>query len=241
MLFEEEVFIGVVINSNGRRFFWVALNKHKEILTFQKTSLEKLLVFIKSFPHVTIGLETPAIRSRHGKSVISGLEFYSQPARSPLPAWQEIMENRNIHPPVISSRVKPDFQAPGIAEFYRQAFMFEHVNIIHVNAYCSLCCLLGQNPLPRSSLEGKIQRQLVLAEQGINLPDPMIYFEELTRFKLLHGVLPQKIILPLQEMNGLLCALTVWNTINQSESTLQIGNPPDSSITLPVPELQEKY
>jgi len=241
MLFDEEVFIGLDINPSGRNQAWVAINTKKEVLTFQKTSLDKLLTFSKNIPRVMIGLETPATRSKNGKPVLPGLEYSSQPAGWILPAWQENLENRNIHPPAGGNHGNPKYQSAEYAEFYRQVFMLDHISIINVNAYSSLCCLLTHTPLPKSSLEGKIQRQLILLEQGINLPDPMVYFEELTRFKLLRCALPQKIILPLPELNTLFCAITAWKEKNEPENALQIGNPPDSCITLPVSELQESY
>lgn len=241
MLFDDMVFIGLEINPGGQKFTWVAINSHKEVLTYQKTSLNEFLIFSNNVPQVVIGLETRAIRSKNGKPVLPGLEYSNHPAGWILPAWQENLENRNIHPPAGSIYGNPKYKSPAWADFLQQMYMLEHINIINVNAYSSLCCLLGHAPLPKTSIEGKIQRQLVLLELGINLIDPMIYFEELTRYKLLRGVLPQKIILPLSELNTLLCAFTVWKKTVEPDNSIQIGNPPDSSIVLPVSELQERY
>lgn len=61
---------------------------------------------------------------------------------------------------------------------------------------------LGHPPLPGNSLEGRIQRQLVLADLDCDVPDAMEFFEEITRFKLLRGQLPYNKILSLAELNA---------------------------------------
>ncbi len=242
MLFEEEVYVGVEVNPSGRKFTWAALNNRKELLTYQKTPLDRLLIFCKNIPRVTIGIETPAVRCRNGKPALPGLEYAGHPNGWTLPAWQEALLAKNIQPPAGGSQPgSPYLQSPGLVEFYRQVFALEHITLTQVNGYVSLCCLLGQLPLPKASLEGKIQRQLILVEQGLNLPDPMSYFEELTRFKILHGMLPEKIILPLAYLNVILAAYTVWKEHNEAVDTLQIGNPPDAAIVIPVPALRDRY
>ena len=56
--------------------------------------------------------------------------------------------------------------------------------------------LLGVAPLPAGTLEGRIQRQLALQDQGLNVPDAMDFFEEITRYRLLKSILPTKGYLP---------------------------------------------
>ena len=50
--------------------------------------------------------------------------------------------------------------------------------------------MAGQVPLARLSLEGRLQRQIILYEQGLRIKDPMDFFEEITRYKLAKGIWP---------------------------------------------------
>lgn len=70
--------------------------------------------------------------------------------------------------------------------------------------------LLGCKPFTASSLEGRIQRQLALQGLNLNVPDAMEFFEEVTRHKLLRGLLPEKIVLPLSVLNAAAAAYTAW-------------------------------
>ena len=61
---------------------------------------------------------------------------------------------------------------------------------LEVHPHAVFCALLGQAPFGRESLEGRLQRQLILNQKGVEVSDPMRFFEEVTPYKLLNGVLP---------------------------------------------------
>ena len=61
---------------------------------------------------------------------------------------------------------------------------------IEVYPHACYTALMGVLPYPKHNLEGRIQRQLVLYEQRLQVPDPMRVFEEFTRFRLMKGILP---------------------------------------------------
>ncbi len=58
---------------------------------------------------------------------------------------------------------------------------------LETHPHAAFCALLGQLPLPKPTLEGRLQRQIVLYEQGMGIKDPMGFFEEITRHKLVAG------------------------------------------------------
>ena len=77
--------------------------------------------------------------------------------------------------------------------------------------------LIGQNPLPRRTLEGRLQRALVLYEQGLRIDDPMEIFEEITRYKLIQGIFRLENIYSSKELDALVAAYLAWMIVNRPE------------------------
>ena len=94
--------------------------------------------------------------------------------------------------------------------------------------------LIGGNPLFDSlSLEGRIQRQLILYEQGVAVKDAMDFFEEVTRFRLLKGVLPADDIFEPGELNAIGCAYLAWLMHHKPEKVESMGDKREGEIFLP--------
>jgi predicted RNase H-like nuclease len=96
-------------------------------------------------------------------------------------------------------------------------------------------------PFPKYTLEGRIQRQLVLHEQELNIPDPMRLFEEITRHRLLQGVLPVEELYEPGELDALVAAYTAWIGANRGDQVLMLGSADEGQIVLPVSELKRRY
>jgi hypothetical protein len=87
-------------------------------------------------------------------------------------------------------------------------------------------------PLP-DSLEGRLQRQLILYEIGLPVADAMDFFLEITRHKLIRGELPDGNIHTFAELNALAAALLAWQAAHQPESLELLGNPEEGQLALP--------
>ena len=74
--------------------------------------------------------------------------------------------------------------------------------------------LAGSKLLSSRTFEGRIQRSLILYEEGFQIPDPMDLFEEITRHKLLQGVLPIEDLYSTKELDALMAAYLAWMTAN---------------------------
>lgn len=94
--------------------------------------------------------------------------------------------------------------------------------------------LLGAKLNPPRTIEGRIQRQLLLQEERINVRDPMIFFEEVTRHRLLTGNLPEGILLTPQALNALVAAYTAWCAYSQPTEVTRLGDAEEGRIILPV-------
>lgn len=89
---------------------------------------------------------------------------------------------------------------------------------LETQAEAAFASLLERPPLGAATLEGRLQRQLVLADLGLDVPDAMEFFEEITRYRLLRGILPMEKVLPVAELNAWMAAQIAWMTVHQSEA-----------------------
>ncbi len=104
---------------------------------------------------------------------------------------------------------------------------------LEVPADAAIGSLLGVTPLPAGTLEGRIQRQLALQDQGLNVPDAMDFFEEITRYRLLKSILPTKGIFPQAELNAWTAAHTAWLADHHPEQVRRFGEEEEGLVFLP--------
>lgn len=104
---------------------------------------------------------------------------------------------------------------------------------MEVPADAGFWSLLGVNPLPAGTLEGRMQRQLALEDLHLEVPDAMEFFEEVTRFRLLKGQLPMKYVLSQGEINAWIAAYTAWLVVNQPHLVRQFGVEEEGLVFLP--------
>jgi hypothetical protein len=82
---------------------------------------------------------------------------------------------------------------------------------------------IGEKPLPRRTLEGRLQRALILYEQALRIEDPMEIFEEITRYKLLKGIFRLENVYSSKELDALAAAYLAWMTVNRPEQIVAKG------------------
>jgi predicted RNase H-like nuclease len=96
-------------------------------------------------------------------------------------------------------------------------------------------------PLPKNALEGRIQRQLVLHQQNIDLPDPMDMLKRITPQRLLEGAWPLERLYSQGELDALVAAYTAWQAATHPEQTTSLGDASEGVVILPVAELKRRY
>jgi predicted RNase H-like nuclease len=112
---------------------------------------------------------------------------------------------------------------------------------IETHPHAAFSALLGHLPLPKPSLEGRLQRQLVLFECNLGINDPMEYFEEVTRHRILSGNLPKEMIYSAEELDALVAAYTAYLFYHLPNETTRVGDVGEGQIIIPVKELKVKY
>lgn len=144
---------------------------------------------------------------------ILALERWSVPeAISCLKEYEKIVLGLNIAPK------KPAFHdfKSRLARLGLEGFsMDSHRGWLETSAQDCYQALIGQELFSRRTLEGRIQRSLILYDEGFQISDPMDFFEEITRHKLLQGVLPLESLRSAKELDALAAAFVSWITVNR--------------------------
>lgn len=109
-------------------------------------------------------------------------------------------------------------------------------SLIEVQANAAFGSLAGARLFDARTLEGRLQRQLILTIEDLPLRDPMDFFEEITHHRLLKGVLPYEMVSPTHELNALAAAYTLWLAHNKPQRVLTLGDPQEGSLLLPLPQ-----
>jgi predicted RNase H-like nuclease len=112
---------------------------------------------------------------------------------------------------------------------------------LEVYPHASYCTLLGRVPRPKNTLEGRIQRQLVLHRQKINLPDPMDLIKGITPERLLEGAWPSNKLYNQGELDALVAAFTAWQAANHPRQITTLGDASEGLVILPVAKLKRHY
>jgi hypothetical protein len=104
---------------------------------------------------------------------------------------------------------------------------------LEIQADAAFWSLLGVTPLAQGTLEGRLQRQLALLDEGLKVPDAMDFFEEITRYKLLRSILPTKNIFSQAEINAWIAAHTAWLAAHDPSRVRRFGEEEEGFIFLP--------
>lgn len=102
---------------------------------------------------------------------------------------------------------------------------------------------LGRRPLRKDTLEGRLQRQIVLYDEGLAVADPMDAVEELTRHHLREGQLAFPGLHTHDELDALMAAFTAFLTVRQPEQVTAVGDPDEGQIIVPIApaDFKERY
>jgi hypothetical protein len=255
MLFNPATFIGIDPTAGQRPFAYTALDNDLHPLAIGEGRLEDILAFAAGQRQAWIAVCSPR---QPNQGVMTQQEV--RRSLSPMPAtgrWVDFrladyyLRQHGITIPQTPSRIEAcaNWMQMGFSLFRGLERLGykpyptpgADLQSLEVYPYACYAVLLDILPFPKYTLEGRLQRQLALYERKVKLPDPMLVFEEITRFKLLKGVLPVDQLYQAGELDALAAAYTAWLAANHPEETLLVGDPVEGQIVLPVAELKFRY
>lgn len=253
MLFTDSVYIGVDVISGRKALTYAALDRDLNLVALADAELEDALAFLAGQKSAVVAVNAPP-QVNHGL-VKKNLQTESLMSQSRHGLQMRVAEyqlrQRGIS--VRGTNAKESLCPAGVRAgfaFYRKLSKlgFEaHPEDdaphqwLETNSYACYCVLIGVHPLAKSTLEGRLQRELLLYELGLHIHDPMIFFEEITRHKLMNGLLPFELVHAPAQLDAMIAAYTAWQVMHKPADTIRLGHRLEGFITLPMSSLKEKY
>jgi len=246
------VYAGVeIVRSAGhlrRAFVYAALDDDRELLALGHGDLDEILAYLGGQQTAIAAINTPH-QPNTGAVNSSTTDPNELPSENPSPPVNaglcEVLlrqEGFKMDFTPKSAESCPGWLRRGF-DLYSQLAAFDYLPYPNQDStrQCLETCrdavfwrLLGHKlPLP-ASLEGRLQRQLILSDQQMPVPDAMAFFMEITRYRLVHGDLPDEDIHISEELNALTAALIAWQAAHHPDQVELLGDPNEGQIVLPV-------
>src|SRR5262245_40833001 len=199
------VFIGIDPTAGRRPLNYAVLDGRLALVAQGAGSLDSVLAAVSGYGTAVCAIDAPqspnggllaqpGVRVRHGLRPHSttwsqykvceyvlrqhGISIYNTPlAAAEAKAWMQLGWQ-------LYERLRGLGYAPLATAGTEAAKPF-----IEVHPHACFTSLLGHFPYKKNTLEGRMQRQLLLEDCGVQVPDVMEVFEEITRHRLLAGTL----------------------------------------------------
>jgi len=254
MFFTDSVYVGVDPTSGRKDFTYAALDSGLNLIALADADMDDMTAFLGGQKSAVVAVNAPShvnrgfVKKKLEKSSLTpGQTFRGVDVR--LVEYE--LRARGISVARTPSREElcPAWMQVGFA-FYRKLSKLgfkPHGNKdashqwLETHPYACFCALLEQIPFPKPTLEGRLQRQLKLYDKGLRITDPMGFFEEITRFKLMKGILPTDMLYSPDQLDVLAAAYIAWLTVYRPEEVTRVGDKTEGQMILPVRELKEKY
>jgi predicted nuclease with RNAse H fold len=245
----DTVYIGIDPTAGRRPIDYAILDGDLHLLTRGLGRLDKVLDVVRGYPAAVVAIDAPqslnaglmaseARRQKYGLPADTrtwaeykvceyelrqrGIRLYNTPGEvEAAPKWMRLgFELYNALRAEGFQLYKPNADAP------RQ--------MLEVHPHACYTVLLGHVPMRKDSLEGRMQRQLLLFQEGVEIPDPMDAFEEITRHHLLEGTLVLPGLFTHDELDALVSAYTAYVAARHPERVTLVGDPDEGQIVVPV-------
>lgn len=255
MFYTNTTYLGIDPTAGGKPFTYAALDHDLRLLALGRGDMDDVLAFVAGQKEAIVAVCAPR---KPNQGLMDRPDVRDQLVPSPRPGrWRDfrvaeyLLRQHNIPIPQTPGEVQacPGWMQQGfilhqrLEELgYRPYPQSEAARqSLEVYPHACFAALLGRLPFPKHTLEGRLQRHLVLYEQKVHIPDPMMVFEEFTRHRLLQGILPLNDLYQAEELDALVAAYTAWVAAKQPDQVIQIGDPREGQIVLPVGILKQRY
>lgn len=249
MLFERSTFIGIDPSAGEKPFVYAALDGDRRLLALGQGTMEDILAFAAGQQQAFVAVCAPR---QPNTGVMARPEVRKNLNPPPKPGrWRDfrladfLLRQRGISIPqtpadaaACSNWMRNGFELHRRLEAldYQRYPAGEAIcQVLEVYPYaCYVTLLGGVLPFSKGTLEGRVQRQLVLYEARLDVPDPMEFFEEITRHRLLKSQLPTQSLYSAGELDALVAAYTAWLAAFHPEQVEILGDRDEGEVVIPV-------
>lgn len=248
MLFSTDAYIGVDLTQGKKTIHYAALDARLGLISLAQGDLKSVMTFLAAQHQAVVGVHGP---SRPNQGFLTDAERRNQ---LPIPFGKGRPGNMRVAEYALRQSQLNVYRTPHQAEdapgwmqtsfkFYArledldfQPFQGEAPS---ARAYLETIPELGYRAwaegslLASNTLAGRIQRQLILYDRGLEVRDPMEFFEEITRFRIRQGILPEEMVYPAATLAALAAAYTAWQASNQPDALAFLGVAEEGLIAAP--------
>jgi predicted nuclease with RNAse H fold len=252
-----DVYIGIDTTAGRRPLSLAALDDNLRVAALESADLDGTLAFVERWPRAVVAVDAPQspnqrlmrkprIRKAFGLNPRSrtfadwkvceyelrrrNLRIYNTPARpADTPAWMRV-----------GFDLYRRLETMGFA-FFRTGDPMGDRTVVEVHPHACYAALLGRRPLSKGTLEGRLQRQMALYVEGIDLANPIHVLEEISRHHILNGDLPLEGLLDHDALDALAAAYTAYLAHQKPARISQVGDAVEGLITVPVGALKDHY
>lgn len=255
MLFNETTFIGIDPTAGLKPIAYAALDQDLRLLALDEGDFDEITAFVGGQKAAFVAVASPR-RPNQGLMKRDDIRESLKPVPRPgrwlgyRVAEYQLRQHKIPVMRTCSEEDKcPKWMRIGF-EIYRRLKSMGYSEypstdqasqILEIYPHGTFSALLRRTPFPKKSLEGRLQRQLILHNQGLDIPDPMRVFEEITRYRILQGTLALEGLYSAPKLDALAASFTAWLAATKPGEVTLLGHPEEGQITLPVPELSPKY
>lgn len=248
MLFSPQVYIGIDLTQGRKTIYYAALDDQLDLIARAQGDINNVMTFLAGQQQALVGIHGPA---RPNMAILVDADRRNQYL---IPMGKGRPGNMRVAEYILRKNKLTTYRTPEQLEdapaWMRASFKFyERLSEIDYqpyqaesaggNQYLEVIPELGFRTwsegkmLSPNTLYGRIQRQLILYEQGVNLPDPMTFFEEVTRFRIKQGIIPEEMVLLAPNLSALAAALMAYRAEKDLEQFTFVGIPEESQICVP--------
>jgi hypothetical protein len=255
MFYTHTTFIGIDPTAGGRPITYAALDHSLSLLVLGRGDLDEVLAFVAGQPAAFVAVCAPRSPNQGVMERSTERERLSPPPRPGrwrnfrMAEYQLRLRNISIPQTCAEEENCPAWMRKGFALFRRLEGLNYHPypqdekthQSLEVYPHACYAVILGHLPLPKLTLEGRLQRQLALYDYQLDVPDPMLIFEEITRYRILQGVFPLDALYSAAELDALVAAYTAWMAGTKPDQVTLLGHPEEGFLVLPAADLRNRY
>jgi len=244
-------FIGIDPAIRNQEITYAAINDSLHPIANGVGDLEEVLTFVDGQGLAVVGVNAPP---RLNQGIMTDPE---RRARFDFPPRRGRIGDLRVAEYELLRRGFPASRTPSLAEktkpWVRKGFSLyerlgalgfqpfvegrEERQVLEVSPEACFWVWLEKEPLTQDTLGGRLQRQMVLYKLGMEIPDPMLIFEEVTRHRILQGRMLEEHLYSPPELQALAVAYTVWAVVNRPQEVSFLGDEAEGHIVVPVKSL----
>lgn len=257
MLFTDSVYVGIDPTAGRRPMHIAALDGDLRLVAMDSGDLESVLAFIGGIQAGVVAIDAPQSPNQ-GRMLDPEVRrrFDLRPGGRTWGEWKVCeyeLRRRNVRLYNTPGKEKeaPQWMRTGFSLYRRlrsDGFRFfvqgeerPERAVIEVHPHACYATMMERRPFLKNTLEGRLQRQLVLYLEGLDIANPMHVLEEITRHHLLTGQLPLAELYDHDQLDALAAAYTAYLVAVKPARVCQVGDRQEGLITLPVAKLKDFY